>query len=397
MSQRKVPHPRDNVGRSETPPISLICSNCRTFNGVRYLCVFCVGFPPVAVCQQCKEAPSYFRHIWACQEGIPDAMPRAGLPPDGPSSSPNVSSTAIDMPTQAPSSDNGTTLSSQVDEGSAVQPNVGTTTMRTSASEGRLITFTNMEVGEIVRETFASPDIAIFHRSHTHVASSVVDNSGCNNEVRQLKARWKSKKEDPHFISGEWVLGSDKIYIKLAKKVTPHNGICICHWPGTNKKQIKCEWRLVAVNTWDCDWLPFMYLSILDEWVEHDDTSSPPLNEMGLLNVKPSMEMTRSGHHSIWIIISYASPTVMKNIVTDSVTTMNIVMNVGTVIKVIRIIHPLSHAYPLRLNHQEGKVREMPSMSLLDTDYTKLITSHTWIPSTRTALLLYIRTISRWG
>ena len=137
MSQRKAPHPRDNVGRSETPPIPLICSICRTCNGVRCLCPFCIGFPPVAVCQQCKEAPSYFRHIWECREGIPNAMPRAELPLDGPSSSPNVSSTAIDMSTQAPSSDIGTTLSSQVEEGFAAQPNVGTTTMRTSASECR--------------------------------------------------------------------------------------------------------------------------------------------------------------------------------------------------------------------------------------------------------------------
>ena len=130
-----------------------------------------------------------------------------------------------------------------MEEGFAAQPNVATTTMRTSASEGRLVTFTNMEVGKIVTETIASIEIALYYRSHTHVASSVVENTGCNNEVRQLNARWKNKNENSHYISGEWVLGNDKIYIKVAKKVTPYNGICICHWPATNKRLIKCEWQ----------------------------------------------------------------------------------------------------------------------------------------------------------
>ena len=109
-----------------------------------------------------------------CKQGIPNHMLRADVPPDGSSSTPNVSSTAIDVSTQATSSVVGTidvsmqatssvvgtTTSSQVQEGFAAQPNVGSTTMRTSASEGRLVTFRTMKVGEVVTETQASPEIA---------------------------------------------------------------------------------------------------------------------------------------------------------------------------------------------------------------------------------------------
>jgi len=280
MFQRKAPPPGERIKHDIAKPTPLFCSVCRQYGGLRYKCPSCPQHPSVMVCENCKASPLFMQHISDCEQGLPNSLPWGH---DVPPALTSMFSTAIDTSTQAPSSDVGSTLSSQVDEGSAVQPNVATTTMRTSASEGREVFFTNMEVGEIVRETFATKEIALFHRSHTHVASSVVDNSGCNNEVRQLKAMWKSKKEDPHFISGEWVLGNEKIYIKFAKKVTPHNGFCICIWPGTKKKQIKCEWRLAAVNTWHCDWLPFMYLSMLDEWVQHDDTSSPPLNEMGFV------------------------------------------------------------------------------------------------------------------
>ena len=285
MSQPKAPHPRDNARRSETPPIPLICSNCRTCIGVRYLCIYCVGFPPVAVCQQCKEAPLYFDHMWHCSEGRPNTMPRAEVPPaDGTSSTPNVSSNAIDTSREAPpSAILGSTLSSQAEEGYATPRNVGSTKMRTSASKGRLDTFRNMKVGKVVRDTVASPEIALYYPTRTHVASPVVKNTGCNREVQQLNARWKSKNEDPHYISGEWILGNDNIHIVVAKKVTRFNGICICYCPGTNRSLMKCEWRYAEVYPWECDWMPFIYQSVLGEWVEYDESSFPLLNDMGFV------------------------------------------------------------------------------------------------------------------
>ena len=283
MFQRKAPPPGEHTKPDIPKPTPLYCSVCRRRGGLRYHCPFCPKkYPSVMVCENCKARPSFLQHIRDCEQGLPNSLPRGDdVPHYGTSSTPNVSSNAIDTSRQAISSVIGTTLYCF-----ARQPNVGSTTMRTSASEGRLVTFRNMEVGEVVKETIASPEIALYYRSHKHVASSVVKNTGCNNEVRQLNARWKNKNEDSHYISGEWVLGNDKIHIVVAKKVTRYNGICICYWPGTNKSLIKCEWRFAEVYTWNCDWLPFIYLSMLGEWVEHDKTSFPPLNEMGFVACK---------------------------------------------------------------------------------------------------------------
>ena len=85
----------------------------------------------------------------------------------------------------------------------------------------------------------------------------------------------------------------------VAKKITPFNGICICYWPGSYKSLYKCEWRLAEVYTWNCDWLPFIYLSMLREWVEYDETSFPPLNKMGFVTCQTldGGDMIRAAHN----------------------------------------------------------------------------------------------------